>query len=68
MYNQKQISSLKKYLKYGDMKRIADSSGFHYVTVVNMLNGKYKIHPLVLEAASKIVSARRKKMEESIKD
>lgn len=68
MYNnQEELYTLKSYLKYGDIKRIAVCSGFHYITVINMLKGKYKMHPLVFETLYKIVEERKKHIDEEIK-
>lgn len=68
MYNnQNELHILRSYLKYGDIKKIAACSGFHYITVINMLKGRYKMHPLVFEALNKIVEERRRHIDDEIK-
>jgi len=68
MYNnQNELHILRSYLKYGDIKKIAACSGFHFITVINMLKGRYKMLPLVFEALNKIVEERRRHIDDEIK-
>lgn len=70
MKTRKQLEEVRKQLKRGDIKKIADLIGFHRVTIAKMFNGenKYEMHPLVWEAAHIIINKRRKEMAENIQE
>jgi hypothetical protein len=70
MKTKNQLAEVRKQLKRGDIKKIADLIGFHRVTIARMFNGenKYEMHPLVWEAAQIIIDKRRKELAENIQE
>jgi hypothetical protein len=64
MKQQKQEHELKSKLRHGDLKKIAEITGFAYPHVVNAFNGRVRLHPMVLLAAQKLIEARKRKIEE----
>jgi hypothetical protein len=60
--NNKEISALKKMLKYGDYQKIAEETGYTEVYIGNVLCSRQEITDknfAIIESAQKIVKARK---------
>lgn len=66
MKQQKQEHELKSKLRHGDLKKIAEITGFAYPHVVNAFNGRVRLHPMLLEVAQKIVEQRSRRISEMV--
>lgn len=61
-----EVSEIKKYMRHGDMKLIAQMSGSHRQTVYSTLNGK-PINKVVLRCAEIVAKRRKEQLDELAK-
>lgn len=56
------VSKIKSELKHGALKRIAKETNLHYITIVNIMNGKNPTSPkftLVLSKALEVLEEQK---------
>jgi hypothetical protein len=66
MIRESKYSDLRKQLKYGEIKKIADVLGYNSVHVSNMFRGNRTMQTDVLEIANKIIQDRKQKVYEKL--
>lgn len=66
MNTKNKFNKLKPYLKRGDAGRLAKLTGYSTITVRRMLTGERTMHPMVVEAAEKLIESRRKRIDSAI--
>ncbi|NPV35103.1 MAG: hypothetical protein HPY80_00385 [Bacteroidales bacterium] len=66
MKKKKHDLGIKSRLKHGDLKKIAEITGFAYHHVVNAFNGHKPLHPILLETARMIIEQRSKRISEMV--
>lgn len=54
----------KELLKNGDIKKIAEDTGYAYMTVVQQLGGARKMTPLIKAAADKYAAETQRSIEQ----
>lgn len=64
----KRKRKMPKYLKNGDYKLIAESTGYSRSTVSKMAQGHINMQPLVAEAINKLAEIRRKQMIQGLEN
>lgn len=66
MDTESKFNKLKPYLKRGDAGRLAKLTGYSVITIRRMMNGERALHPLVVEAAERLIESRRKRIDSAI--
>lgn len=61
-----QAKGIKRLLRRGDPAILANLTGYSVRTIRAMLQGERPLHPLVYEAAEKLVAQRRQRIEKKL--
>lgn len=62
----KQANGLKKFLRRGDPALLAKMTGYSVRGIRGMLSGDRTMHPMVREAAEKLIESRRSRIDRTI--
>lgn len=62
----KQANGLKKFLRRGDPALLAKMTGYSVRGIRGMLSGDRTMHPMVREAAEKLIESRRSRIDKTI--
>lgn len=62
----RQVNEIRKLLRRGDPAMLAKITGYSVRGIRGMLSGERTMHPLVREAAEKLIESRRKRIDSAI--